>query len=57
VWVSAVWVKNILAALPNDKDASVQIAVDFGIKKPAMDFSVAGNESIHIVYSRLKDGA
>jgi hypothetical protein len=55
IWVSAVWMKNILAALPNDKDASVQIAVDFA--KPTMDFSIAENDSTHIVYSRLKDGA
>jgi hypothetical protein len=49
--------KNVLAALPNGKDLSVQIAVDFDRKKPAMDFRVANNESVHIVYSRLKDGA
>jgi len=54
VWVSAVWMKNILAALPAGKDLSVQIAVDF--QKPTMDFSVVDNASVHIVYSRLKDG-
>jgi hypothetical protein len=57
VWVSAVWMKNILAALPIGKEFSVQIAVDFDPKKPTMDFSVADNASVHIVYSRLKDGA
>jgi hypothetical protein len=57
VWVSAVWMKNVLAALPVGKDLAVQIAVDFDKKKPAMDFRVAGDDSIHIVYSRLKDGA
>jgi hypothetical protein len=56
IWVSAVWVKNVLAALPIGKDFSVQIAVDFDRKKPAMDFRVVNNESVHIVYSRLKDG-
>jgi hypothetical protein len=55
VWVSAVWMKNVLAALPVGKDLSVQISVDF--TKPTMDFSVADNASVHIVYSRLKDGA
>jgi hypothetical protein len=47
--------KNVLAALPVGKDLSVQISVDF--TKPTMDFSVADNASVHIVYSRLKDGA
>jgi len=57
VWVSAVWMKNILTALPSVKDQSlsVQIAVDF--KKPTMDFCIVNNPSVHIVYSRLKDGA
>jgi hypothetical protein len=55
VWVSAIWMKNVLFALPAGKNLSVQIAVDFA--KPAMDFSVADNDSVHIVYSRLKDGA
>jgi hypothetical protein len=56
IWVSAVWMKNILAALPvaKDKELAVQIAVDF--KKPTMDFSIVDNASVHIVYSRLKDG-
>jgi hypothetical protein len=57
IWVSAVWMKNVLAALPIGKDIAVEIAVDFDKKKPAMDFRVADNDSIHIVYSRLKDGA
>jgi len=57
IWVSAVWMKNILAALPTakDKELSVQIAVDF--QKPTMDFRIADEPSTHIVYSRLKDGA
>jgi hypothetical protein len=55
IWVSAVWVRNVLAALPVGKELTVQIAVDF--TKPTMDFSIAGNGAVHIVYSRLKDGA
>jgi hypothetical protein len=55
VWVSAMWMKNILAALPVVKDAAIQIAVDF--KKPTMNFSITDNDSAHIVYSRLRDGA
>ena len=53
IWVSALWIKNILSCLPNGKDATVEISVDFD--KPPVKFSVVGDDAIHIVYSRIKD--
>jgi len=55
IWVSAMWLKNILSCLPNPKDAVVEIAVDF--KKPPLVFSIVGDNSTHIIYSRIKDSA
>jgi len=55
IWVSALWVKNILSCLSNGKDAVVQIGIDF--KVAPLVFSIVGDESTHIVYSRIKDSA
>lgn len=55
IWASAQWVKTILSCLPNAKDAVVRIAVNFDVAP--LVFSVDGDDSVHIVYSRIKDGA
>jgi len=53
IWVSALWVKNILSCLSNVKDAVVNIIVDFD--KAPVTFSIVGDETINIVYSRIKN--
>jgi len=57
IWVSAVWIRNILLALPSVKDQSLNIKIAVNFEKPAMNFCVDTVPSTHIVYSRLKDGA